>query len=53
MVQSCQVPTAVTLSGVDAAASQAPVAPLAGLPLGALAATMIALGAGYALRRQQ
>jgi hypothetical protein len=52
-VQSCQVPTAVTLSSVDAAASQAPVAPLAGLPLGALAASMIALGAGYALRRKQ
>jgi hypothetical protein len=52
MVQSCQTPTAVTLSSVDAAASQAP-APLAGLPLGALAATMLALGAGYALRRQQ
>jgi subtilisin-like proprotein convertase family protein len=46
-------PTAVTLSSMDAAARQAPVAPLAGLPLGALAATMIALGAGYALRRQQ
>ncbi|HSN76798.1 MAG TPA: hypothetical protein VL334_17125, partial [Anaerolineae bacterium] len=44
--------TAVTLSSVDAAANQAPV-PLAGLPLGALAATMLALGAGYALRRKQ
>jgi hypothetical protein len=53
LVQSCQTPTAVTLSSVDATASQAPVAPLAGLPLGALAATMLALGAGYALRRQQ
>jgi hypothetical protein len=53
MVQSCQTPTAVTLSSVEAAASQAPVAPLAGLPLGALAASMIALGAGYALRRRQ
>jgi hypothetical protein len=53
MVQSCQTPTAVTLTSVDAAASQAPVAPLAGLPLGALAATMLALGAGYALRRKQ
>jgi hypothetical protein len=52
MVQSCQTPTAVTLSSVEAAASQAPVAPLAGLPLGALAASMIALGAGYALRRK-
>jgi hypothetical protein len=52
MVQSCQTPTAVTLTSVDAAASQAPVAPLAGLPLGALAATMLAMGAGYALRRR-
>jgi hypothetical protein len=50
-VQSCQTPTAVTLSSVNAAANQAPV-PLAGLPLGALAATMLALGAGYALRRR-
>ncbi len=41
-----------TLSSVDAAASQTP-APLAGLPLGALAASMLALGAGYALRRRQ
>ena len=52
MVQSCQTPTAVELSSVEAAASQSP-APLAGLPLGALAATMLALGAGYALRRKQ
>ncbi len=52
MVQSCQTPTAVELSSVDATSSQAPVAPLAGLPLGALAATALALGAGYALRRR-
>jgi hypothetical protein len=52
LVQSCQTPTAVTLSSVDAAASQAPVAPLAGLTLGALAASVLALGAGYALRRR-
>ncbi|MFZ2360499.1 MAG: hypothetical protein WA040_14250 [Anaerolineae bacterium] len=51
-VQSCQTPTAVELSSVEAASSQSPVAPLAGLPLGALAATMLALGAGYALRRR-
>jgi hypothetical protein len=52
MVQSCQTPTAVELSSVDATSSQSPVGPLAGLPLGALAATMLALGAGYALRRR-
>ena len=51
MVQSCQTPTAVELSSVNATSSQSP-APLAGLPLGALAATMLALGAGYALRRR-
>ena len=53
LVQSCQTPTAVTLSSVEATTSQSPVAPLAGLPLGALAAATLALGAGYALRRKQ
>jgi len=42
-------PTAVTLAGLSALPAPAP---LAGLPLGALAATMLALGAGYALRRR-
>jgi outer membrane lipoprotein SlyB len=51
-VQSCQTPTAVELSSVAAASSQSPVGPLAGLPLGALAAAALALGAGYALRRR-
>ncbi len=51
-VQSCQTPTAVTLSSVEATTSQSPAAPLAGLPLGALAASALALGAGYALRRR-
>jgi hypothetical protein len=51
-VQSCQTPTAVELSSVDATSSQSPVGPLAGLPLGALAAAALALGAGYALRRR-
>ncbi|HNS00797.1 MAG TPA: hypothetical protein PKM78_00220 [Anaerolineae bacterium] len=52
MVQSCQVPTAVELSSVEAASSQSPAAPLVGLPLGALAASALALGAAYALRRR-
>jgi hypothetical protein len=51
-VQSCQTPTAVELSSVAAASNQSPVGPLAGLPLAALAATMLALGAGYTLRRR-
>jgi hypothetical protein len=50
LVQSCQTPTAVTLSSVDAAPSQAPVAPLAALPLVAGAAMA---GAVVFLRRKQ
>ncbi|MBE2234679.1 MAG: hypothetical protein IAE85_14390, partial [Anaerolinea sp.] len=52
MVQSCQAPTAVELSRVEASSSQSPAAPLVGLPLGALAASVLALGAAYALRRR-
>jgi len=37
---------------VEAASSQSPAAPLVGLPLGALAASALALGAAYALRRR-
>ena len=46
-------PTAVTLSSIDAAAAQSP-APLAGLPLGAIAAAglSMAAAAGYAARRR-
>ena len=54
LVQSCQTPTAVTLSGIDAGASQSP-APLADLPLGAVAAAGMAgaaLAAGYLSRRR-
>ena len=53
MVQSCQVPTAVTLSSIDADAAQSPV-PMAGLPLSAVAAAgaaSLALAAGYLSRR--
>ena len=54
LVQSCVVPTAVTLSSVDASAAQSPV-PLAGLPLGAVAAAGMAgaaLAVGYVSRRR-
>ena len=54
MVQSCQTPTAVTLNGIDAGAAQSP-APLADLPLGAVAAAGMAgaaLAAGYLSRRR-
>ena len=50
-VQSCQTPTAVTLSSIDA--SQAPAPVPASLPLAALpAAAGLALGAVYWLRRR-
>ena len=50
-VQSCQTPTAVTLSSIDARQTLAPVP--AGLPLAALpAAAGLALGAVYWLRRR-
>ena len=54
MVQSCQTPTAVTLSSIDAAPAQSP-APMAGLPLGAVAAAGISMAAaaGYALKRRK
>ncbi len=54
VVQSCQAPTAVTLSDIDAGATQSP-APAAGLPLGAVAAAGISMAAaaGYALRRRK
>ena len=54
VVQSCQVPTAVELSSMDASNAQSPI-PAAGLPLGAVAAAGIsmALAAGYALRKRQ
>ena len=54
VVQSCQTPTAVTLSSIDASAAQSPV-PVAGLPLGAVAAAGmagVALAAGYVSRRR-
>ena len=51
-VQSCQAPTAVQLSGVEASASQSP-APVAGAPLGVLAAGLSALAAGYVARRRK
>ena len=54
VVQSCQTPTAVTLSSIDASAAQSPV-PVAGLPLGAVAAASmagVALAAGYVSRRR-
>ncbi len=53
-VQSCQTPTAVTLSSIDTAPAQSPV-PVAGLPLGAVAAAGmagVALAAGYVSRRR-
>ncbi|HPR07199.1 MAG TPA: hypothetical protein PLI17_11270, partial [Denitromonas sp.] len=48
-----QPPTAVTLSSIDADAAQSPV-PMAGLPLGAVAAAglSMAAAAGYALKRR-
>ena len=55
MVQSCQTPTAVTLSSIDAAPAQSP-APMAGLPLGAVAAAgvaSLAVAAGYLSRRRR
>ena len=54
LVQSCVVPTAVTLSSVDASATQSPM-PLAGLPLGAVAAAAVSMAAaaGYVARRQR
>ena len=54
VVQSCQTPTAVTLSSIDASAAQSPV-PVAGLPLGAVAAAGVSMAAaaGYALRRRK
>ena len=53
MVQSCQTPTAVTLSSIATGTAQSP-APMAGLPLGAIAAAGISMAAaaGYALKRR-
>ena len=54
MVQSCQTPTAVTLSSIATDTAQSPV-PMAGLPLGAVAAAGmagVALAAGYVTRRR-